>query len=198
MELADTLAVVLTVTRVLEGLAVPYLLGGSLASSLHGIPRSTQDADLVVDLQPEHIHPLVAALASEFYLDADRAADAVRRRASFNVIHLATMTKVDLFVLKHDPLSRQEMERRQFVELPVPAGARLPVATAEDIVLQKLLWFRAGGEVSDRQWLDLLGVLKVKRAELDLAYVERWAAELGLDELLRRALGPPRNGGPGG
>jgi hypothetical protein len=189
MELADALAVILTVARVLDDLAVPYLLGGSLASSLHGIPRSTQDADLVVDLRPEHVLPLVAALAPEFYIDADRAADAVRRLASFNVIHLTTMTKVDLFVLKDDPLSRLEMERRQFVALPAPAGVRLPVATAEDIVLQKLLWFRAGGEVSDRQWLDLLGVLKVKRGQLDISYIERWAAELGLGDLLRRALG---------
>ena len=190
MELADVLAVVLTVTRALDELAVPYLLGGSLASSLHGIPRSTQDADLVVDLRFEHIRPLVAALTPEFYIDADRAADAVQRRASFNVIHLATMTKVDLFILKNDPLSTLEMERRQFVALPAPAGASLPVATAEDIVLQKLLWFRSGGEVSERQWLDLLGVLRVKRAELDLPYVERWATELGLDDLLSRALGP--------
>ncbi len=190
MELADALAVILTVTRALDDLAVPYLLGGSLASSLHGIPRSTQDADLVVDLRFEHIPPLVAALAPEFYIDADRAADAVERRASFNVIHLATMTKVDLFILKNDPLSNLEMQRRQFVALPDSAGASLPVATAEDIILQKLLWFRSGGEVSDRQWLDLLGVMKVKRAELDLSYVERWATELGLDDLLRRALGP--------
>jgi hypothetical protein len=188
MELADTLAVVLTVAAALENLAVPFFLGGSLASSLHGVPRSTQDADLVVDLRLPHIEPLVVALAG-FYLDAGRAADAVRRRASFNAIHLATMTKIDLFILKGDPRSHLEMERRQFVTLPAAAGGRLPVATAEDIVLEKLLWFRAGGEVSERQWLDLMGVLKVKRDEIDRAYLEHWAGELGLGELLDRALG---------
>jgi hypothetical protein len=193
MELADALAVTLAVAGVLEELKVPYLLGGSLASSLHGIPRSTQDADLVADLQAEHVLPLVAALRPSFYVDEERVADAVRRRGSFNAIHLPTMTKVDIFVLKDDPLSRLEMERCQWIQLPGAEEIQLPVATAEDIILQKLAWFRLGGEVSERQWDDLLGVLKVRKGTLDLPYLERWAAELEVGDLLRRALAESGN-----
>ena len=188
MELAEALAVTLVVARVLEDLKIPYLLGGSLASSLHGIPRSTVDADLVADLHPEHIRPLVEALSPSFYIAEERVTDAVRRRASFNAIHLATATKVDLFVLRDDPLSRSEMERRQSISLSGMEGGALSVATAEDIILQKLACFRLGNEVSERQWTDLLGVLKVRRGKLDLAYMERWAAELEVGDLLRRAL----------
>lgn len=188
MELAEALAVTFLVARVLDDLQIPYLLGGSLASSLHGIPRSTADADLVVDLRPEKIHPLVAALKPSFYVDEERVADAVRRRASFNAIHLSTMIKVDLFVLRDDPLSRQEMERSERIEIPGAEGSPLPVATAEDIVLQKLAWFRLGGGVSERQWADLLGVLKVRKGTLDLSYLEGWAATLEVGDLLKRAL----------
>jgi len=193
MELAEALAVTFTVARVLDDLGIPYLLGGSLASSLHGIPRSTEDADLVADLRPEHIDPLVAALRPSFYIDDERVADAIRRRASFNIIHLSTMIKVDLFVLKGDPLSRQEMDRRQRIQISGAEGMQLPVATAEDIILQKLAWFRLGGGVSERQWNDLLGVLKVRKGGLDLPYLERWAAELEVGDLLSRALGESGN-----
>jgi hypothetical protein len=196
MELAEALAVTFTVARVLDDLAIPYLLGGSLASSLHGIPRSTEDADLVADLRPEHIAPLVAAFRPSFYIDDERVADAIRRRASFNIIHLATMIKVDLFVLKGDPLSRQEMDRRQRIQISGAEGMQLPVATAEDIILQKLAWFRLGGGVSERQWNDLLGVLKVRKGGLDLPYLEHWAAELEVGDLLSRAFSESGNSRP--
>jgi hypothetical protein len=193
MELAEALAVTLTVARVLESLKIRYLLGGSLASSLHGVPRSTADADLVVDLHPEHIRPLVKALSSNFYIAEERVTDAVSRRASFNAIHLATATKIDLFVLRADPFAQMEMERRQRITFPGAEG-ELAVATAEDTILQKLAWFRLGGGASERQWNDLLGVLKVKRGKLDLSYLERWAAELELGSLLRRALDESKSG----
>ena len=187
MELGEALQVSREVAEVLERLGVPYLVGGSLASSLHGIPRSTQDADLVAALKERHVRPLVVALAGAFYVDEERARDAVRRRASFNIIHLATMLKVDLFVLSDDPLARQEMARRQLFEL-IPGGPSIPVATAEDTVLQKLHWYRLGGEDSDRQWTDLLGVLKVQRGRLDLAYLQHGAAHLRVADLLERAM----------
>ena len=187
MSLSEALQAMLEVARTLEDLGVSYLVGGSLASSLYGIPRSTQDADLVADLRPEHVQPLVAALSPSFYADSERAADAVRRRASFNVIHLATMTKVDIFVMTDEPLDLEEMARRQI--LPVgDAGTPVPVASAEDTVLQKLIWFRKGGGVSERQWTDVLGVLKVRRRRIDLDYLRLWASRLDLDELLERAL----------
>lgn len=188
MPIADALRATLEVVRVLDELEVPYLLGGSLASSLHGIPRSTQDADLVADLAHDHVAPLVARLQPAFYIDDERAAEAVERRSSFNVIHLATMTKVDIFPLKPDPLSRREMERRQRVTLAGEPDAALWVASAEDIILQKLAWFELGGGVSERQWQDVLGVLKVRGGELDIEELQRDAETAGLGELLRRAL----------
>lgn len=183
----DALSALLAVTGVLEALHIDYLVGGSLASSLHGIPRSTQDADVVVDLRPERVGELVDALQGRFYVDAESAASAVDRSAAFNVIHLETMFKVDLFVLGQDPLAREELARRQ--RFSVGEGATgVFVASAEDTVLQKLIWYRLGNEISDRQWRDLVGVLQVQGGRLDRAYLERWATELGLEALLREAL----------
>lgn len=132
--------------------------------------------------------PLVARLQPAFYIDDERASEAIARRSSFNIIHLATMTKVDIFPLKPDPLSRREMERRQRVTLAEEPDASLWIASAEDIILQKLAWFALGGSVSERQWQDVLGVLKVRGGELDIDEMRRDAEEAGLGELLRKAL----------
>ena len=182
----DALRAVLAVVAVLERLALPYLVGGSLASSLHGVPRSTRDADIAIALPAERIRELLAALGSAFYADEEAARSAVARRASFNVIHLPTMFKVDLFVLRDDELARDELSRRQLHGLGDPP-VQVFVASAEDTVLQKLLWYRLGNEVSDRQWTDVLGVLQVQGARLDRGYLDRWAGELGLGDLLQEA-----------
>ncbi len=184
--LAEPLAVALLVGEVLDDLGVPWLVGGSVASSLHGIPRSTQDVDLVADLLGVHVAAFTAALQDRFYVDAQAVMGAVKRRASCNLIHLDTMTKVDVFVAKADPLSRGEMSRRQYFE--IEQGVRLPLASAEDIVLQKLAWFRKGGGVSERQWRDVLGVLRVRANDLDLMYLREAAADEGLTVLLDEAL----------
>lgn len=187
MPTSNALRVCREVAEILESLGIPCLVGGSLASSLHGIPRSTDDADLVAELRENHVEPLVAALGSRFYVDAERARDAVRRRSSFNVIELATMFKVDLFVLGDDPAAREQMVRSQRFELPEEAG-ELPVASPEDTVLQKLRWYRLGHEISDRQWQDALGVLRVQGKRLDRPYLERGAIALHVQDLLERAL----------
>ncbi|MEE8584102.1 MAG: hypothetical protein V3T83_04550 [Acidobacteriota bacterium] len=179
---------VIEVIRVLKRLQVDYLIGGSLASSFHGIPRSTQDADLVADLRSAHISALSEALRDRFYLDEAGIREAVRRRSSFNLIYLKTMFKVDIFVLKDDPFSREEMRRRKQVTLDQIGGESLEVASAEDTILHKLAWYQLGGGVSDRQWNDLLGVLKVRRHDLSLDYLQRWSRHLGVHELLRKAL----------
>jgi hypothetical protein len=183
----DGLRATLAVIAILDSLDVPYLIGGSLASSLHGVPRSTRDADLAVDLQPERVGPLVAALAGAFYVDEGAARSAVARRASFNAIHLPTMFKVDLFVLGDDALARSELARREVHGVGDPP-VDVFVASPEDTVLQKLLWYRLGNRVSDRQWDDLVGVLRVQGERLDRGYVEGWAGELGLSDLLREAV----------
>jgi hypothetical protein len=187
MTLAEPIAVTLEITAALEKLGIVYLVGGSLASSVHGIPRSTQDIDLLVELPAAKIAALVAELTGRFYIDADMIHDAVRRRASFNVIHLPTMFKVDLFVSSDAPLLREEMARRQPFDLGEPPR-RVYVCSAEDIVIQKLDWFEKGSRISDRQWGDLVGVLEVRGAAVDRDYLRRWASSIGVSELLERAL----------
>lgn len=184
---SDALRICIEIARVFEKLRVPYLVGGSIASSLHGDPRSTQDADLVADLREEHVGPFVAALADRYYVDEERVRHAVWRKSSFNVIQLAHMFKVDVFVLGDDPMAREEMARRERVELAGGAGA-LEVASPEDTILQKLHWYRLGRGVSDRQWRDVLSVLEVQGNRLDRAYLARGAEEMGVADLLERAL----------
>ena len=183
----EALEITALVARHLERLGVAYCVGGSLASSLHGIPRSTQDADLAAALRPEHVESLVAALDESFYVAPERMLDAIHRQTSFNVIHLETMFKVDVFCVGDDPYSRSELDRRE--PFAIAPDRVLQVASAEDTILQKLLWYRRGGGVSDRQWEDLIGVLDVQGARLDSEYLRRWARELGLSDLLARASG---------
>lgn len=173
------------VSDCLDRLGVSYFVGGSVASTMHGEIRTTQDVDLVVELEELHVRPLVDALSASFYIDHEAVMDAVRRRSSCNLIHLATAFKVDLFVRRERPFSMSEMERRERVDV---GGLSLAIATAEDIVLTKLEWFEKGGRVSDRQWRDVLGVIKGRGRKLDAAYLERWAGDLGVRELLERAL----------
>jgi hypothetical protein len=187
MSLAEPIAVTLDVVAVLDELGIPYLVGGSLASSVHGVPRSTNDLDLVVELPGRLVDELVARLRERFYIDRDMIVDALKRRASFNIVHLATMFKVDLFTSDRSELVQEEMRRRELVELGEPPK-RVWVCSAEDIVIQKLDWFRKGDRVSERQWNDLIGVLKVQRERLDLAYIRRWASTLGLSALTEEAI----------
>lgn len=186
--LTDPIQVTLLVTEALEKVGVPYLIGGSLASSVHGFARATRDADIVADLSYDHIQPFVNLLGHAFYADPDMIQDAIRAGSSFNVIHLDSMFKIDVFILKPTPFLKEEFKRRQREVVISQSGQTAYVATPEDIILNKLEWYKMGGEVADRQWSDVLGIIKVQAERLDMNYLRRWAEELGLSELLVRSL----------
>lgn len=188
MALPEPLAVTLRVAEAFERLHLRYLIGGSLASSLHGIPRSTNDADVVAEIPLQSVNDLVRNLESEFDANPAMILDAVRHGTSFNLIHLTTMFKVDVFVLRREPMMIEEMQRRQEHPIAPDAPSRVYFASPEDTVLQKLDWYRKGNEVSERQWGDVLGVLRVQADAFDLVYARKWAPDLGVLDLLERAL----------
>jgi hypothetical protein len=193
--LPEPIAATLQVIDALEQVGAVYVIGGSLASTIHGVVRTTLDTDIVTDLSLQHAQPFADLLAGAFYLDIDTIRRAIHRCSSFNVIHLATMFKVDIFVSKGRPFDQQQLERRQQWIADPDSGRTIYVATPEDTILAKLAWYRLGREISDRQWRDILGVLAVQGHRLDFAYMSRWAATLDVSDLLERALGETEHGG---
>lgn len=169
-------------------LGIAYQVGGSVASSTFGHARSTLDVDLVADVRLEHADPIADALRGPFYAEPELIREAVRHRSSFNLLYLVTYFKVDVFLPKDTPYERTAFARR--VEAELRAGDdrdTFSFATPEDVILHKLSWYRDTGG-SDRQWSDLLGLLRVQAGRLDLAYLETWAAALELGDALDRAV----------
>ncbi|MDX1436258.1 MAG: hypothetical protein R3335_05580 [Anaerolineales bacterium] len=186
--LAEPLAVTLQVIDVLERLEAPYWIGGSLASALHGVARATLDSDLVANITLDQVEEIVRELEGSFFTDEEMVRNAVARHGSFNLIHRESMFKVDVFLLKERAFDRMQLERRAAQIVTIDPERKAYVCTAEDIILAKLEWYKAGGEVSERQWRDVMGVIKVQTGRLDIAYLRRWAEELDVLELLEEAL----------
>jgi hypothetical protein len=186
--LSEALVVTLQVTRVLDELGVPWVIGGSFASIIHGPIRTTMDVDIVAELQLAHVTPFIATLQGPFYVDATSMQQAIERQSSFNLIHLTTMFKVDIFVPKARAFDQQQLTRRISETIEPGSDERLWVLSAEDIVLSKLDWFHLGGEQSERQWRDVIGVLKTQAQTIDVDYMRQWADQLGVADLLERAL----------
>jgi hypothetical protein len=184
----DLLEALAPVAECLDRLHVRFFVTGSAASSAHGVARASLDVDLVAELEPVHVERLIACLGDAYYIPVDALRLGVAERRWFNLIHLATMFKVDVFVSRRRDFDVVAADRAQLESVGDTAGApRLPTATAEDTVLRKLEWFRRGGEVSERQWWDVVGILKVTR-HADRAYLRGWAARLEIADLLDRAL----------
>jgi hypothetical protein len=186
--LSEPIAITLLVTGILERLGVRYAIGGSLASSLHGVFRATADADIVADLRPEHVEPFSRALGDAFYRDEAAMRRALELRRSFNVIHLDTMFKVDVFLPRGRRFDESQLERRESHVIANDPERSAFVASAEDTVLAKLDWYRAGGGVSEQQWRDVVGLIQVQGDRLDRHYLRSIAPSLQVSELLERAL----------
>ena len=185
----EALAAIGPVVAELRRQDVPWHLGGSVASSALGVPRTSLDVDLVADLRPAHVPGLLVATASDYYRNVDTMGEAISRRSCFNLIHLPTCFKVDVFVMQDRPFDRSAMSRalERTVD-PTRPELRCPMASAEDVILKKLEWFRLGDEVSQRQWADVLGVLRVQAGNLDRDYLAVWAKQLAVADLLERAM----------
>jgi hypothetical protein len=190
MSLGDDILVALEpFVDALERLGIPYYIGGSLASMAWGTPRTTMDADAVVYLRTEQVVPLLKLIAEEYYTSEEMIRDAIQQRSSFNIISYKTSLKIDVFIPKQDEFEKVELTRIKQRPLSREEGARLyNVSSPEDIVLRKIDWYKAGGGVSDRQWDDICNVLKNRAESLDRPYMAKWAANLGISDLLDRAV----------
>lgn len=190
MSTPDLLAALEPVIDVLERLGARYQVGGSVASSMHGMARATMDVDVVAELKAAHVAEFVSSLQEDYFVDEGQVRSAIGDRSSFNMVHQATIMKVDVFLPKERPYDRQALARSIDDSLVDDVGSRsMKIAAPEDVILAKLEWYRLGGETSERQWADVLGVLRVQRGRVDVDYMKRWATELDIADLLQRALG---------
>ena len=164
------------------------MLVGSFASSIHGLYRATADINILADIKGEHVHPLYSALEDAFYVDELAMRNAVAQKRSFNAIHFDSVFKVDIFVAQEDEFTSAQLDHRQLRKLSPDLEESVYVASAEDTILAKLRWYRAGNESSTNQWKDVVGILGVMRDGLDVAYLRMWAERLQVGELLERAL----------
>lgn len=183
----DNLRVLHEVLAVFDSLGIVYAIGGSLASGIHGVSRFTSDADVFVEPFEGLEGPLVAWVGPEYYVSIEAIRQVLRDRSTFNIINTSVGFKVKVFVRKDRPFDRSLMARRIFATMTNAPDRPVAVVGAEDSILLKLEWYRLGGEISDRQWSDILGIMRVQADRLDQGYLDRWAAELGVADLLADA-----------
>ena len=188
MQTPDILSALKPVIQSFEKLDISYYIGGSVASSVYGMARATLDVDIIADIKTSQINGLKENLEGDFYIDADMIADAIGRTSSFNLIHLDTMLKIDVFIHKNEPYQNKVLERK--IKDTFEEGeqcAEFCFSSPEDIIINKLLWYEMGGKVSERQWLDVTGVIKVQGNLLDKKYLQDWSEKLELLGLLEKA-----------
>jgi len=180
----DIISTIDMVIECFEQLGIDYCIGGSIASSAYGIARATMDVDLIAKIETKHVDNLVKALEKNYYIDAGMITNAIQEKSSFNLIHLETMIKVDVFILRAQPYDLKAFDRRQTDTLDEESARKFYLSSPEDIILSKLQWYHLGGRLSQQQWKDVLGVLKVQGDRLDLKYLKYWASKLNLSDLL--------------
>jgi hypothetical protein len=184
-DLIDALA---PVVEALRQLRIRHYVGGSIASSFHGAARSTMDVDLVTELGEEDISDFVKCFGEEFYLSNAAIRDAVKHRSCFNLIHLPSSFKVDIFVSRERPFDLESMQRAKPARLGDSKSLEVPIATAEDTIISKLEWYRLTNETSERQWDDVSKLLKLLGDTVDIAHLQRAAAMVNVEDLLERVL----------
>ena len=188
MKAPDILKAIQPVISMFEELSIPYYIGGSIASSIYGMARATLDVDVIADIKIEHVSPLRKHLEKEFYIDEAVIKDAIKKLSSFNLIHLETMIKIDVFILKPELYAEETLCRKRKDTIEDSKGTlEIYFSSPEDIILNKLQWFDDGGRVSEHQWLDVIGVIKVQGGNLDKNYLRKWGRELSLYDLLKKA-----------
>ena len=180
--------VLLQVAQTLEALSVPYFIVGSVASSLLGFSRTTNDVDIVADIKIEDAHKLFEALKDSFYVDEQAIRRAIMNHRMFNAIHFDSSFKVDLYLPSPDSFLQQQFTRRRQEALLPDSSQMVYLASPEDLILSKLRWYRLGGEVSERQLTDVAGIIKVQAQRLDAAYLREWADKLNVSDLLEKVL----------
>jgi hypothetical protein len=189
MQINDLFPALAPVVSAFDKIGILYYIGGSVSSSIHGIPRTTLDIDIIADIKDEHVEALYLSLEPGYYIDKDMIREAIRHRSSFNIIHFDSMMKIDIFVLKEREFDREAFKRKKS-DVQDIEGSRFEyfISSPEDIILSKLEWFKMGGEVSERQWRDIIGVLKVQENNLDMEYLQKWIDRLHLSDLWKRLL----------
>ena len=188
MQNLEILSALQPVVHALENLSIPYYIGGSIASSIYGMARATMDIDIVADVKIHHISALQQELEKTYYIDQEMIKNAIHNSSSFNLIHLETVVKIDVFIFKDSPYHRSALERKTKDTLEEgDIKTEFYFSSPEDIIINKLQWYELGGKVSERQWLDVLGVIKIQGDALDKNYLQVWTKKLGIFDLLKNA-----------
>lgn len=184
---------ILKTTEALDANQIPYYITGSVAGYVHGVQRMTNDVDIVADFPLEKAKPFYSMVEKEFYSDLQMIEKAIKREKSFNIIFLNGMFKIDVFVMPDDDFARSCMSRRKSAILPTEPPLNLFFASIEDTMLSKLLWYKKGGCVSEKQWSDVTDILRINEEFLDNEYLDKMAAEIGVADLLKKAREHGRN-----
>jgi len=184
----DLVAALLPVTTALKQLGVRFFVSGSVASSFHGATRSTMDVDLVAEITKEVVAEFIRCFGDDFYISESAVREAVDRKSCFNLIHLPTSFKVDIFISRQRAFDLAVMNRATLVHLGDLPSLEVPMATAEDAILSKLEWYRKTNETSSRQWEDVTRLLRLLGETADFDYLKQQAENLEIDDLLTRLI----------